>query len=225
MRVTPKAVAREVVPLLGIAAVLTYAFAGWEALVILLVCLGGIVGLTVGVLVLLDRWRGATTATPVDHVPAAEHPLAFASALSQAAPTEPSRAGQANYSGLDTLGGCLVLLFLLFVGGCFLYRNVIYDGPIPEVLDVVLNNRPGFDFAYVANVKVKNSGRAGKIRVIVDLKYGNFWTKHKVVEMAAGETQVVPIVFSEPTFLEGGLQAECEARAKPEWYFDGDQNK
>lgn len=218
-----KPAAAGLVVLFGLVGLIAWSLPAWREFVIGLLGLLVPVGAAAAFLAWRDRRRGyiPPISTPEVHPAVAVQPAAIQTPVTPCTvvttPSEPN--------GGIVLAGCLGLLLMLTIGGCFVYRNFIYDGPIPVVLDVALRDRPGFDFAYVANVKVQNNGHAGKVRVVADLKYGNFWTKHKVIDMAAGETQVVQIVFSEPSFLEGGLQAECEARAKPEWYFESSQVK
>ena len=199
-----------------------------ELLTVVIAVLLGVgipVGLALVLLKVRDRWRESPVGLPAVCDSPGHPPSEAPSVTPQAWQGRPVGVGPTEPPGSQTFMGCLMLLGLLGFSGCFVYRNFIYDGPVPQVVDVALRDRPGFDFAYVVNVKVVNNGRAGKVRVTADLKYGNFWTKYKVIDMAAGETQVVQIVFTEPTFLEGGLQGECEARAKPEWYFESQQGK
>lgn len=216
---------------LAVLAVVT-AVAAWsipegEARAVAICCLLALFGLPALLLTLIDRAREQELAASEGQAKSGYQPTGVPVVVPQVA------SGTAVVDELkarrdhEAFGGCLVLIVLaIAIGGCFAYRHYAYKWPVPSVLDVSLVERPGLDYALVANVKVTNHGAAGKVRVVADLKYGSFWTKHKVVQMASGETTVVQIVFSEPTLLfDGGFQASCSAYAKPEWYFEEDQKK
>lgn len=213
--------------LAGVTALVALAAPEWEGGVAALLVLLALASLPVLLLTLFDRARARELAASEGETKSGYQPTGVPVVAPQTASGTTVVYAVKDRRDHEDLGGCLVLMVLaIAIGGFFAYRNHVYQWPVPSVLDISLVDRPGFDFAWVANVKVRNYGAAGKVRVVADLKYGSFWTKHKVVEMATGETKVVKIVFSEPTlFFDGGLQASCEAYAKPEWHFEEDKKK
>ena len=128
----------------------------------------------------------------------------------------------AEITSLDQLLASLVKprLVVLLAGGSLAMILVACQvvGPVPEIVGASAREPPGlFDYKVLVDCTIRNTGKGGNIKVEAELNKGGFWKKEETVFLEAGNTRKITFIFSEITFLEGGISSgnfQCGARPR-----------